>query len=162
VNRTISKASAAVAACAALLLAGGGATANAATVGTAGSAGPAVAGLCNGGIRVNSFAFSPPAVTAGQGSAANLVITNCSGNAQSLTETWYGRFSGAGTGIPTGCPVLDPFLRTAVLAPHSVVSASTFYSTFAGCTATQLSVTVTITGPTGTVLAQPVAVLRIG
>ncbi|WP_327286825.1 hypothetical protein [Streptomyces sp. NBC_01198] len=136
----------------------------------AGSAAPAAArpsspppSICSGVLRVNSFAFDPPSVFAGKSSAAALTATNCTGQSQAVAETWTGRFSSdssSGTGIPPGCPVLDPYPRPVTFGPHERVTTSTTYTTFAGCTATRLTVTVTITQG-GTQLARRSADLVI-
>lgn len=130
----------------AILLAGAGpATAAGATAVPAPLAAPRPS-LCSGVLRVNSFAFDPPSVSAGQSSGAVLTVRNCTGQTQAVTETWTGRFStGTGTGIPPGCPALDPFPRPVTLTPHQRNTTTTTYIAFTGCAATHLTVTVTIT-----------------
>lgn len=132
----------------AVLLAGTGpaSTADAAAVSARPASPPP--SICAGVLRVNSFAFDPPSVFAGKSSAATLTAKNCTGQLQAVTETWTGRFSAdpaSGTGIPPGCPVFDPLPRQVTLGPHERVATTTTYTTFAGCTATRLTVTVTIT-----------------
>jgi len=135
-----------------------------ATTGTA-SAAPTASGSpvsCAEVILVDSFAFQPAQVLPGQSSTATLTATNCTGASQTVTETWYGRFLGPSTGIPAGCVAIDPFERSVEFAAHTEVSTATGYLVPTGCTATELAVTVTITGQDGTVLAQPTAYLAIG
>lgn len=119
--------------------------------------------ICAGVLRVNSFAFDPPSVFVGKSSAGTLSATNCTGQSQAVTETWTGRFSAdpaSGTGIPPGCPVFDPLPRQVTFGPHQRVATTTTYTTFTGCTATRLTVTVTITQG-GTQLARTSAELAI-
>ncbi|MFC1418850.1 hypothetical protein [Streptacidiphilus cavernicola] len=144
------------AACLTLLLSGAG-------VASAGvpSAGTGAGTACSGTVRITAFAFQPPEAAPGGSSTATLTAKNCTATSQTVSETWYGRFSGPTTGIPTGCPVLDPFLRPVTLAPHAKATTSTGYNVPTGCTATQLAVTVSITNATGTVLAQQTADLLI-
>jgi hypothetical protein len=141
-----------------LLLTGGGAAA--ASAAPAGSTGPAACSS-TAVIQITAFAFHPPQVTRGQSSSADLTAVNCTGVTQHTSETWYGRFIGPGPGIPPGCPVIDPFSRLIVFPPHAQVSTSTSYLVFSGCTATELAVTVKITGTTGVQLAQQTAYLVI-
>ena len=119
---------------------------------------------CSGtvGIAIDGLAFDPPAVLPGATSDATLTATNCTDLSQSVTETWTGRFSSAsGTGIPEGCPVIDPLARPVTFAPHEQVQTDTSYLVFAGCTADRLTVTVTIS-QNGVQLAQQSADLVIG
>lgn len=142
---------------ASLAIAGG--PASAATA--AGSAGAAVCST-SGVVVVDGFVFNPATVARGQSSAATLAAHNCTGTSQTVSETWYGRFvSATGTGIPAGCPVLDPFLRSVTFGPYAAVTTSTVYSTFAGCTATGLQITVRLTSSTGAALGQATATLNI-
>ena len=70
----------------------------------------ATAATCTGTgiVQVNSFAFNPPAINAGQSSTATLVAQNCTPTAISPLVTWAARYVGAGTGIPPGCLAIDP------------------------------------------------------
>jgi hypothetical protein len=138
--------------------------------GPAGAAAPAPAhgaspppSICSGVLRVNGFAFDPASVFAGKSSAAVLTATNCTAQSQVVTETWTGRFSadsGSTTGIPPGCPAWDPLPRPVTFGPHEHVTTTTTYTTFTGCTATRLTVTVMITQG-GTQLARTSANLVI-
>ncbi|MYS19744.1 hypothetical protein GA0115240_11267 [Streptomyces sp. DvalAA-14] len=145
-----------------LTAAAGGAALLAAAAPAAAHAAVPLPSTCSGVLRVNGFAFDPATVPAGGSAAAALTATNCTGQSQAVTETWTGRFGvdpGSG-GIAPGCPVLDPFPRTVTFGPHERITTSTTYTTFAGCTATRLTVTVTITQG-GTQLATVSAVLAI-
>ena len=140
---------------AAVLLTGGG---------SAGAAAPSAVmapGACSGVLRVDGFAFSPAAVLAGGSSTAVLTATNCTAQAQTVTEQWTGRFSSlTSTGVPVGCPVIDPLLRSRVFAARSQATSSTTYVIPTGCAAGQLTVTVQLTQG-GTVLGTASAVLAI-
>jgi hypothetical protein len=144
-----------------LLFAAGGvaAASSAPSVASPGSA-PAV--VCAGSIVVNSFVFNPAQVAPGQSSAATLVATNCTAATLATTQTWTGRFIGAtSTGIPAGCPVIDPLQRSVSMPPQVAVSTTTSYLVFSSCTAVELQVTVTIRNSSGTTLAVATADLRI-
>ena len=156
-SQRVSRVLATGAVCFGLLTAGAGV----ATAGVPRANAPA-ATACSGTVRITAFAFHPAEVAPGGSSPAALTAKNCTATSQTVSETWYGRFSAPTAGFPTGCPVLDPFLRSVVLAPRAKVTTTTTYSVPTGCTATQLAVTVTVTDQTGTVLAQQTADLRIG
>jgi hypothetical protein len=114
-----------------------------------------------GGIRIGPLAFVPPQVPPGRSAAAELAVANCTAGPRTVTETWYGTWlTAAGTGIPGGCPVIDPLLRQVVLAPHQQQSTATVYLVPAGCTADALRVTVQV-ARNGTVLGQRTADLVI-
>lgn len=118
-------------------------------------------GTCSGTIGIDSFAFDPAVVLPGASSDATLTATNCTGMSQSVTETWTGRFTSAtGTGVPAGCPVIDPLARPVTFAPHTQVATATSYLVPSGCAASGLTVTVTISQD-GTQLAQGSADLVI-
>ncbi|GAA1253738.1 hypothetical protein GCM10009665_50510 [Kitasatospora nipponensis] len=153
--RRLSFATAAAAASTALLAGAGPAMA------AADPAASATARACSGVVQINSLAFQPAQVSPGQGSTATLTATNCTGQAQTVSETWYGRFTSATGGFPQGCPVVDPFLRTVAFAAHQRVAASTSYLVLAGCQASAFTVTVTLS-QNGVQLGQASAVLTIG
>ncbi len=159
-SQRVSRALATGAVCVGLLTAATGLAT--AAVPRSGAAAAASATACSGTVRITAFAFQPAEVAPGGSSPATLTAKNCTGTSRTVSETWYGRFSAPTPGIPAGCPVLDPFLRPVVLAPHAKVATTTTYSVPTGCTATQLAVTVTVTDQTGAVLAQQTADLRIG
>jgi cellulase/cellobiase CelA1 len=131
-------------------------------------AGPALASpapaasACAGIVQINSLVFAPAAVTPGQSATATLVAQNCTSQSLQTSTVWFGRFVGSGTGIPAGCPAIDPIARPATFPPSGQVTVSTGYLVFANCTATDLQVTVRITGADGGVLAEQTADLTIG
>jgi hypothetical protein len=145
---------AAAAACAAVLVATGG---------QAVAASPATPPPtdCIQVIRINSLAFDPAEVSPGGFSDAVLTATNCTGLSQDVTEQWSGRWLAASaTGLPTGCPVIDPLIRRVAFEPYAQVSTDLGYTVFPGCTADVLRVTVTLS-EAGTQLAQASANLII-
>lgn len=121
----------------------------------------ATAATCTGTVQIDSFAFNPPAVSPGQSSTATVVAENCTGQPIQAFATWMGRYTGSGTGIPAGCPVIDPIQLNLALPANGQASSSLTYSTFAMCGATGLQSTVTITSG-GTTLASQTATLTIG
>lgn len=134
------------------------------------TAGPAVAAApatvppttCSGVVRIDGFAFDPPEIAPGGSSTATLAATNCTASSQTVSETWYGTWlsSSGTTGIPSGCPAIDPLPRTVAFAPHQSLGTSSAWYVFPGCTANGLRLTVRITqGPT--LLGQAVADLKI-
>lgn len=108
---------------------------------------------CTGVVQITRLAFDPSSVAPGDASTANVTARNCTGTSQQTTATWFGRFIGAGTGIPTGCPALDPLPQPTAFAPYGTIHASVGYLVPASCTAAQLQVTVQVQ-QNGTVLAQ--------
>lgn len=104
-------------------------------------------------IVLDSFNFSPASVAPGGESAAILATTNCSNLSVSTSQTWLGQWlSASGTGIPSGCPVIDPLARSAVYAPGQERVDDTGYTVPSGCTANALKVTVRITSGGTTIL----------
>lgn len=102
-------------------------------------------GTCSGVVGVDGFGFSPAVVAPGESSAATLTATNCTALPQTVSETWAGRYSSStGTGVPAGCPIIDPLLRGVTFAPHASAATSTTYLALPGCTADRLTVTVTL------------------
>jgi hypothetical protein len=146
---------------ASLALAAGLVTAGATSASAAVPAASSRPATCTGTIQITSFVFVPPAVPAGGSSTATLNARNCTGQTQQTGTTWLGRYIGSTTGIPPGCPVIDPLPRPATFPPHGSISLSTTYLTFASCTASALQVTVRITGSAGTLLATATATLII-
>jgi hypothetical protein len=134
----------------------------AATTGGASAAVPSAACTTSSAvIEIESFAFNPASIPPGGMSTATLTALNCTGQPQVITELWYGRFTGPGAGIPPGCPAIDPLVMSAALLPHGTVSSHIAYLVPASCTASQLVITVDISGPSGGMLAQGTAVLTI-
>ena len=114
---------------------------------------------CSGVIQITHLAFTPRAVTPGGTSTANLTARNCTGTGQQTTAIWLGTF-GSGGGIPPGCPAIDPLPEPAAFAPHGQFRSGVSYLVPAGCTSSQLQVTVEIEQG-GTVLAERTADLTI-
>jgi cellulase/cellobiase CelA1 len=121
----------------------------------------ATAATCTGTVQITSFGFNPPAINAGQSSTATLVAQNCTGQPISAVVIWGARYTGPGTGIPPGCPAIDPVGTPLNLAANGQATARLTYLTFASCTATGLSVTANVSGNGGT-LASQTATLTIG
>lgn len=140
-RRLLAAAGAALAAGAAVLAAGGQAVA----AGPQPLSGPPTVCVQPLGITINSLVFDPAEVAPGGSSEAVLTATNCTGVEQKASETWTGRWlSATSTGLPSGCPVIDPLARQVDFGPDTQVSTSTGYTVPAGCTADTLRVTVTI------------------
>ena len=95
-------------------------------------------------IQITQLAFHPPTVTPGQSSSALLSAANCTNQTQQTSVIWSGRFLGTSTGIPPGCPVIDPIALSMSFAPYAQLTASVGYLVPASCTATDLRVTVQI------------------
>ncbi len=111
---------------------------------------------------ITGLAFSPAQVQPGQTATASLAARNCTGQAQQATAQWYGRYLGpGGTTLPAGCPVIDPVAIAASAAPHGTYRGSLGYLVLPGCTAAELQLTVTLTGPGGAVEGQATAGLTI-
>ncbi|HEY4854229.1 MAG TPA: hypothetical protein VII22_25865 [Streptosporangiaceae bacterium] len=116
---------------------------------------------CSGVIQITHLAFTPPAVTPGQIATANAVARNCTGTSQQASVFWLERFIGPGSGIPPGCPAIDPLPpRPVTFAPHGQVQSASGTLVPPGCTATQLQATVEFLQG-ATVLAQRTAYLTI-
>jgi Cellulose binding domain len=109
---------------------------------------------CVNGVAIQQLSFNPPAVPAGQRSTLTLVLANCTNQPIQGGITSYGRYTWAGgSGIPPGCPAIDP-----ISYPYSIAAGGTFThteqqgDTFQSCPATGLTWTmnVTVNGVTGT------------
>jgi Cellulose binding domain len=113
-------------------------------------------------IQVTQFTFTPPSVTAGQSSTANLTAVNCTAQTIQASALWYGRYQVPGNpNIPPGCPAIDPLDFQVTIAPGGqYTQAFPYFSTFTQCTATQLLATVLIEG-SGVTYAQATATLNI-
>lgn len=114
-------------------------------------------------VRIDGLAFNPPSVTAGGTSAATLTATNCTGQSQTVSATWAGRFlsDDPSTGYPAGCPVVDPLAPSVAFAPYAQVATTTAYLVFPGCTADRFRLTVTLSQG-GVLLDSRTAELLIG
>jgi hypothetical protein len=95
-------------------------------------------------IQITSLAFQPRTVFPGQTSQATLSAVNCTGVAQQASAEWLGRFVGSVTGIPPGCPAIDPFLQPMNFPPLGQLTTTVGYLVPGSCTATGLVVTVEI------------------
>jgi hypothetical protein len=111
-------------------------------------------------VTVTHLAFKPSVVLSGQTSTVHLVAQNCTNETQTTTITWLGRFERPGGGIPSGCPVIDPFSQGATFAVGGIFRAKVTYLVPASCTATALAVTARISRG-ATVLAHKTATLTI-
>jgi hypothetical protein len=116
---------------------------------------------CSGVIQITYLAYTPPAVTPGQIATANAVARNCTGTSQQASVFWLERFIGPGSGIPPGCPAIDPLPpRPVTFAPYGQVRSASGTLVPPGCTATQLQATVEFLQG-ATVVAQRTAHLTI-
>jgi Cellulose binding domain len=108
---------------------------------------------CVNGIAIKQFSFSPASVPAGQTSTLTLVLANCTSQTIQGNTSWYGHYTWAGSGIPPGCPVIDP-----IAFPYTITPGGTYTQTeqegdtIEGCQATGLTanVNVSVDGVTGT------------
>jgi hypothetical protein len=101
-------------------------------------------------IELNGFAFAPPEVTPGNSATADLITTNCSAGTLATEEEWTARWLPlTGTGLPSGCPVIDPLVRGVSYAPGQELAENTGYLVPVGCQAAGLAVTVQISLSTG-------------
>jgi hypothetical protein len=130
---------------------------------TAGSAlaAPVAPAACTGTVRITSLGFDPPAVVPGQSSTATLKAKNCTRRPVAARVQWQGRFIGTSTGVPAGCPVVNPLLLPLNFPPAGRASSSVGYLVLGGCTAHALQITVQLTGADGTLLATQTASLAI-
>src|SRR5258708_36098833 len=78
---------------------------------------------CTGAVAIKQFSFSPATVPVGQTSTLTLVLQNCTSQALQGSSTWIPQFTGAGTGQPPGCPVLDPVSFSYSVAPGGTSTA---------------------------------------
>lgn len=124
--------------------------------------GAAQAAGCPSPVQITSLTFNPPQITPGQSSTATVEARNCSDQAQTFSVLTTARFLGPTSGIPAGCPVIDPLPPKSVTVPAGGTwTGSTGYATFAGCTATTLEVTARATDSSGTLLDTRTADLPI-
>jgi hypothetical protein len=116
-------------------------------------AAPHAASDCAGAAQpvvVDGFAFDPAAIPPGTSSTADLISTNCTAGTLATQEQWTGQWiSATGTGIPAGCPVIDPLPADVTYQPNQELAENTIYNVPAGCEAVELAVTVKISIPTG-------------
>jgi len=110
--------------------------------------------VCTDGIAISQFSFSPPAVQGTQTSTLTLVVQNCGSTAVQGESIVVPKFTGTGSGLPPGCPVLDPLAFPFSLAPGgSATSTQGMGNPIASCQATGMAATanVSLNGVTGTV-----------
>jgi len=114
----------------------------AAMASTTSAAAPAA---CTGTVQVTSFTFNPSSVSPGGRSTATLTVQNCTSSAVSISGTWFGRFTAPGvTGIPAGCPAIDPLVQQSTIAGNATATQTMVFSTFAQCTASELDAMVNL------------------
>jgi hypothetical protein len=112
-------------------------------------------------IQISSLIFQPPAVHPGQTSTATATAVNCTAQTQQASVQWWGHFvSATGTGIPPGCPAVDPLLLPLTLAPFGSATSSVGYYVPPSCTANAFIVTVEVL-QNGKIVAQRNATLII-
>jgi cellulase/cellobiase CelA1 len=98
---------------------------------------------CSGDIAIEQFAFNPASVPAGQTSTLSLVAQNCTNQTLQGMVTRFTEFTGPGTGLPQGCPEVDPIALPFTLAPGaSYTNSQQQGDTISGCEATGMTATV--------------------
>lgn len=113
-------------------------------------------------IVIDSLTFNPPSVPAGGTSTLTLTLTNCTNAAVQGQTIWFGKYTGPGTGIPPGCPVIDP-----IDFPYSVAAGATYTTSqqegdvLSGCQATGLQATTEATDNTSGTSVEATASLTI-
>ena len=108
---------------------------------------------CTSGIAIDQFSFSPGTVSVGQTSTLTLVLRNCTSQTVQGSSDWIPQFTWAGTGLPPGCPVMDPVSFSYSMPPGGTATATLgLGDPIASCQATgiQATVNVTVNGVTGT------------
>ncbi len=116
---------------------------------------------CKGVIVIDGLRWVPATVHPGASSTAVLTARNCTKQTRNVTLTWLGRFAGSGSGIPAGCPAIDPLAKQVTFAPLATVHQKLSFMIFPGCTATSLVETARLTAASGKVLASRSATLHI-
>jgi Cellulose binding domain len=100
---------------------------------------------CTNGIAINQFSFSPGTVPASQTSTLTLVLRNCTNQTVHGSSAWYPEFTWAGTGQPSGCPVMDPVSFNYSMAPGGTSTATLgLGDPIASCQATGIQATVNV------------------
>jgi hypothetical protein len=113
-------------------------------------------------IELDGFAFAPSEVAPGGSATADLITTNCTASTLATEEEWTGQWlSPTGTGLPSGCPVIDPLVRGVTYAAGQELAENTTYEVPTGCQAAELAVTVRISTSTGTSILTATADLKI-
>lgn len=117
---------------------------------------------CSGDISISQFAFNPASVPAGQTSTLSLAAQNCTSQTLQGQTIWYGQYTWPGSGIPPGCPAIDPVAIPYTLAPGALSTTTRLDGdTISGCLATGLQVTVEFTVSNVGTVAQATAGLTI-
>jgi len=136
--------------------------AGALVLGTTLAAPNASAVTCTGTAQINVMSFSPATVAAGQFSTLTAVLQNCTDQPIVANAQFYARFQDGSVIIPPGCIVYDPFVRQVTIPAGGLASTTAGYSTFAGCTATSLQATLTLSVGATTLASQSATLHIIG
>jgi Cellulose binding domain len=122
-----------------------GGTAAAATTGASATA------SCTGTIDITQISMTPASITPGQSATLNFTAVNCTAQTVTTNLVEYGRFLGpsSSTGVPQGCPVIDPIAPAVTFAPNGTYTGTIGYQTFAQCTATSLEGIITFENSSG-------------
>lgn len=99
---------------------------------------------CTPSVQTTDLALDPDTVIVGDSTTATLVVRNCSPDPEPVTATWTGRFLGPHSGIPHGCPVIDPLDQQATLAPYSESHLTLKYTVPSACRALGLVIIVQV------------------
>jgi len=110
--------------------------------------------------QTTDLALDPDTVLVGDATTATMVVQNCSPDPEPVTATWTGRFLGPYSGIPVGCPVIDPLDQQATLAPYSESHLVLTYKVPSACRALMLLIIVRVQQD-ATILDEGAAALRI-
>jgi hypothetical protein len=117
---------------------------------------------CSGTIAIEQFAFNPSSVPAGQRSTLSLVAQNCTNQTLQGQVISFGRYTWPGTGLPPGCPAIDPVSLPFTLAPGALYTTTGQEGdTFPNCQATGLQATVEFSVSNVGTVAQATASLVI-
>jgi hypothetical protein len=133
------------------LLTAGTALAAAAVVTTGGAAAAddAPPAGCSAAVRVDGFAFDPPAVPLGGTSTATLSTTNCTGSDLQLTELWSSRYVPDPWGPAQPACAVITLARSEPIGAYGHLDSSMPFSTRSGpCASHLLEATVSLSvGP---------------
>lgn len=104
-------------------------------------------------ISVYGFSFNPGTVGPGDSSIAVLVTANCSMQPVQTVQRWTGQWlAPSSAAAPIGCPAIDPLDLSVDYGPGVEMIQKEPYTVPAGCTATELHVTVRIAAAAGSAL----------
>jgi hypothetical protein len=115
---------------------------------------------CGGHVRITSFGWQPSDVRPGDSATVAVTAQNCKHRELSASVEWIGQYAGIGTGLPDGCPVIDPVSTPVTLPSKDSARAQLGFNILPGCSATGLTETVRLLS-NGTVLATASATLTI-